>query len=53
MVVTMKQRLTLSLKTLRNLSLPFWAVPLLLGSFIAGCSTTDKSPQGTNVPTGA
>ena len=30
----------------------FCAAPLLLGSLIAGCSTTDQSSQGTIAPTG-
>lgn len=49
----MTQRLTWALRRLGNLRLLFSAAALVLGSLIAGCSTTDQFWQGTtSSPTG-
>ena len=48
----MTQRLIFLLRRLRNPKLLFRVAPLVLGSLIAGCSTTDQPRQGTSSPTG-
>ena len=48
----MAQRLTFAVKGIRNFRSLLWVAPLLLGSLIAGCSTTDQSSQGTSPATG-
>jgi len=48
----MTQQLKFILRRVGNLRLLFSAASLLLGSFIAGCSTTGPSWQGTSAPTG-